>query len=296
MSLIHKQKMTEENLAAKRANGRKARGAVTVAGKAHSAAARLVHGFYSQAREEAMIALGEDPKEYAGLLRSLVDDLQPRAGLQDEVVLQMGRTLWRMKRAERVQDGLAVRRVHRGLQTQQLATAPSLLHIHDIYEGLCAIGRMLNREDSTPAPGEIEALMKAFGATPPDDVRKLFPLLRSYGEAAAKAPGRTTEHDDRGPTPSTVEGQAREAARQKLDAALEEVIVPYGRKRDLLLEEFEKARSPEGIAALMAPKDDNALLMQRMEDSSLRQLWRLTRIFWMIKRQPGEREADESGT
>jgi hypothetical protein len=34
--------------------------------------------------------------------------------------------------------------------------------------------------------------------------------------------------------------------------------------------------------------------MQRSEDFSLRQLWRLTRIFWMIKRQPGETEADGS--
>jgi hypothetical protein len=296
MSLIHKQEMTERNLAAKRANGRKSRGAVTAAGKAHSAAAKLLHGFYSQARDEAMIALGEDPKEYAGLLRSLVDDLQPRAGLQSQVVLQMGRALWRMQRAERMQDGLAVRRVHRGLQTQQLAAAPSLLHVHDIYEGLCAIGRMLNREDSTPGPGEIETLMKAFGATPPDDVRKLFPLLRSYREAAAKATGPTTEHDAAGPIPSTAEGQAREAARKQLDAALDEVIMPYARKCELLLGEFEKARSPEGIAALMAPKDENALLMQRMEESSLRQLWRLTRIFWMTKRQPGETEADESGT
>jgi hypothetical protein len=70
--------MTEKNLAAKRSNGRKARGAVTPKGKANSAAARLVHGFYSQAGGEAMIALGEDPKKYAALLQSVADDLQPR--------------------------------------------------------------------------------------------------------------------------------------------------------------------------------------------------------------------------
>ena len=288
--------MTEKNLAAKRANGRKSRGAVTPAGKANSAAAKLLHGFYSQARNEAMIALGEDPKEYGGLLRSLLDDLHPRAGLQSEVVLRMGRALWRMQRAERMQDGLAVKRVHWGLQMEQLAAAPRMLHIHDIYEGLCAIGRMLNRPDSTPSPGEIEALVNAFGATPPDDVRKLFPLLRSFGEAASKAPGATTENGDTGPTPSAGEGQEREAARQKLDSALDQVITPYARSREMLIEEFDKVRSPENTAALMAPRDDNALLMQRMEDSSLRQLWRLTRIFLMIKRQPGDTEADESRT
>ena len=42
-----------------------------------------------------------------------------------------------------------------------------------------------------------------------------------------------------------------------------------------LLRQCENVRSPENRAALMAPNDGNAMLMQRMEDSSLRQLWRL---------------------
>jgi len=296
MSLIHKQRMTEKNLAAKHSNGRKSRGPVTPAGKAKSAAAKLIHGFYSQARDEAMIELGEDPKKYAALLRSLVDDLCPRPGLQTAVVGQMGRALWRMERAEHMQDGLAVKRVRKGLQMEQLIAAPRMLEIHGIYEPLCVISRMLNRDDSTPLPGEIEAQVKAFGATPPDEVRKLFPLLRSYGEAATKAPGPTRKNGDPVPTPSTPEWQEREAARQKLHAALEEVIRPYGVQEYLLQDEFDKIESAENIAALMAPRDENALLMQRFEDSSLRRLWRLTRIFLMIKGQPGEAEADESST
>ena len=141
-----------------------------------------------------------------------------------------------------MQDGLAVKRVQSGLRMEELAAAPRMLHIHDIYEGLCAIGRMLNRPDSTPSPAEIEALVNAFGATPPDDVGKLFPLLRSYGEAAAKAPGPANENGDSGPTPSAAEGQEREAARQELRAALDEIIMPYARKEELLLEEFDKVR------------------------------------------------------
>jgi len=294
MSLIRKQKLTEKNLAAKRSNGRKSRGAVTPAGKARSAAAKLRHGFYSKARDEALIALGEDPKEYAGLLKSLVDDLQPRAGLQGELVLRMGRALWRMQRAERMQDGLAVRRVRSGLQIEDMAVAPRMLHINDTYERLCAIGRMLNRDDPTPASGEIETLVNAFGATPPDDVRKLFPLLRSFGEAAAKAPRPANETGDAGAVLPGAEGQEREAARQKLQAGLDEVMFPYRRALDAVMGECEKVHSPENIAALMAPRDENALLMQRMEDSNLRQLWRLTKMFLMIKRAPGEAESNGS--
>ena len=49
------------------------------------------------------------------------------------------------------------------------------------------------------------------------------------------------------------------------------------------MEEYDKVRSPENIAALMAPRDENALLMQRMEDSNLRQLWRLTNMLAKVR-------------
>jgi len=281
MSLTSKRRTTEKSLARSQQNGRKSRGAVTPAGKARAAKANLRHGFYSEAPQEVLIALGEDPAEYNRLLASLENNLAE--GLEGELVRRIGRTLWRMQRAERMQDGLAVKRVHRGMQMEQLMVAPKMLRINDIYEGLCAIGRMLNRPDSAPSPAEIQALVNAFGATPPDDIQKLFPLLRSFGEAAAKAAGPANENGDREPVPSAAEEQESESARQKLDAALHEIMFHYRTTLDSLMEESEKGRSPENIAALMAPRDENALLMQRMEDSNLRQLWRLTNILVKVR-------------
>ena len=66
MSLIHKQEMTEKNLAAKRRNGGKGRGPVTPAGKAHSAAAMLRHGFYSRARGRGHDRPGGRPERIPG--------------------------------------------------------------------------------------------------------------------------------------------------------------------------------------------------------------------------------------
>ena len=50
-----------------------------------------------------------------------------------------------------------------------------------------------------------------------------------------------------------------------------------------LSEQVENMQSPENLAAMMAPQDENALLMQRMEDSSLRQLWRLTNVLFKVR-------------
>jgi hypothetical protein len=50
-----------------------------------------------------------------------------------------------------------------------------------------------------------------------------------------------------------------------------------------LSERVEYMQSPENLAALMAPQDEKALLMQRMEDSSLRQLWRLTNVLFRVR-------------
>jgi len=181
---------------------------------------------------------------------------------------------------------LAAQRVQSGLERDQLIAAPGMMNMHDTYEGLCAIGEMLTRPDSTPLRGEIATLVNAFGDDPPDDIRRLFPLLRSFGEAALKAPGPADGNGDTVPTPSTDAREEREEARQKLDAVLNATMYPYLGALDSIMEKSEEARSPENIAALMAPRDESSLLMQRMEDSNLRQLWRLTDI--LVKVRNGE--------
>ena len=57
--------------AARQANGRLAHGPVTPEGQERSRSSNVRHGFYSQ---EPLIALGEDPQEYADLMNSLAAD------------------------------------------------------------------------------------------------------------------------------------------------------------------------------------------------------------------------------
>ncbi len=281
MSLTPKRKMTEKNLAAHRSNGPKSRGAVTPEGRARAAKANLRHGFYSQGQDEVLIALGEDPAEYRRMMKSL--DTHLAEAMEAQVVGRIGRTFWRMQRAERMQDGLAVKRVRNGMEREQLTVAPQALHIYNTYEALCALYRPINNPDPPPSSQEIEDLIDAFGPKPPEEIKQVFPLYRAYWKAAWKAPVPADEDGEKSPTPSAAELE-RDSAREKLDAVLDPVTARYGETRNLFVKTLEQMKSPENIAALMAPKDENAMLMQRVEDSTLRQLWRLTNILMKVRK------------
>jgi hypothetical protein len=270
--------MSEKASVASQRNGRKSRGAVTPEGKGHAARANLRHGFYAQELPEVMIGLGEDPHEYRRLQESLENNFVET--LEGQIVGRIGRTLWRMQRAERMQDGLAVKRVQSGLQMEELAAAPRYTHNYDIYQRLEALGAALEQPDFTLSAAEFQAFVTSFGVDPADDVKSLFPLLRSFGKEGSRAAGPATECGGSEPVPST-EGQG--SARRELQATLQEVMTTYGKACERFIGRFEKIRSPENIAALMAPRDDHAMLMQRMEDSNLRQLWRLTNMLAKVR-------------
>ena len=201
MSLIHKQEMTEENLAAHRANGQKTHGPVTPEGKANSAAANLRHGFYCQAPNRALTALGEDPEEYADLTNSLENNLVE--GLEGELRERIGDTLWRMKRAVRMQNGLALKRIKAAQEIQEAAAWPQRLRAHenlDRYEDLAAA---LARRGNGPTPAEIQAFVKNFDDDPSEEMQEFFLLLKSLNKLA--------------------EGPERKAARRKARAQLNQM-------------------------------------------------------------------------
>ena len=279
MALTPKRKMTEKKLAANRINARKSQGAVTPEGKRRAARANLRHGFYAQQAPEVLTALGEDPAEFLRLAKSLQDNLAE--GLEGELVRRTVRTLWLMQRADHMQDGLALKRVQTGLLVEDVMLAPRLLKNDDIYERLCGLGRLLNGPHPFPSPTQIQAFVDGIGADPPAEIQSLFPLLRTYGELTAKAAG--VAHENGGPDSTVSPDPRQEAARQELSTALHAVAIPYAEASDRLMAESDKIRTPENIAAHMAPKDENSLYMQRMEDSHLRRLWRLTNMLVKVR-------------
>lgn len=79
MSLMKQAQSTDKKSASRRRNGRQSRGAKTAEGKERIRAANLKHGYYSKVREEALVSLGEDPKDLAALIAGALPPPHPEA-------------------------------------------------------------------------------------------------------------------------------------------------------------------------------------------------------------------------
>jgi hypothetical protein len=109
MALVHKPEMTEKKVAANVRNQKLSHGPVTEDGRERIRAANLRHGFYSQAEEVALRALGEDPAQFQELLEGFWKEYDPVGIPQEGLVIRLARATWLMNRADRMQEGHAVR-------------------------------------------------------------------------------------------------------------------------------------------------------------------------------------------
>jgi hypothetical protein len=109
MSLIKKHEMSAKKLAAVRRNQKLCHGPATTEGRERIRAAHLRHGFYAQAEEVAFRALGEEPAHFQELLEGLWEEYQPTGISQEGLVIRLARATWLMNRADRMQEGYAVR-------------------------------------------------------------------------------------------------------------------------------------------------------------------------------------------
>jgi hypothetical protein len=109
VSLVKKHALTEKKLAANRRNQKLSHGPVTAEGRERIRAAHLRHGFYAQAQEVALRALGEEPAQFQELLEGLWEKCKPADALQEGLVTRLARAMWLMNRADRMQEGYALR-------------------------------------------------------------------------------------------------------------------------------------------------------------------------------------------
>ena len=109
MSLIKKPPISEKKLAAVRRNQKHTRGPAKAESRERIRAANLRHGFYAKAEDGALLAMGEDPANFHGLLEGLWETYDPTDAAEEGLVIRLARATWLMNRADRMQEGYAVR-------------------------------------------------------------------------------------------------------------------------------------------------------------------------------------------
>jgi len=237
---------------------------------AHPAVAHFRKGF-KDSRHELLLSMGEDPKDYQEVVESVLVDLQPRPGLENCLADQLAETIWRMKRIQRMREGLALNNIRAKTQAQDTSVNLRAAQVFEAMEPFERLEAALQRRGMGPSPEEIDAFVESEKEKASPQVQEIIQLLESLKEPLDK--------------------QERKATRQKIRALLGPLMEGLGTMAWQSARQSERVRSSENLAALMAPRDPSSVLLQRMEDSALRQLWRLTNTFAKI-RQGALREKD----
>ncbi len=294
MSLVKKHKITPRKLAANRANAQFSGGPTTPEGRDHVRAAHLRHGFYAQASGGALPALGEDPAQFQALLESLLQAWQPADAFQESLVCQLATALWRKDRAIRIQDSLAVRKLEKKQENRLFLVVYGRALAEKAAAHFQALAAEVVREDYFTCPAHIERFAELYESDPdriPKTPLALLRRLRKPGSVAPPSIMDDAEPEDEvmdDPEPEAerpAEGAEREEARKQLGEWLAEQIRSCQKTIAACDEEPCEPTSPYERDAMLVPDHPQAALMLRMEESSFRQMWRLTNLLLRIKGQ-----------
>jgi len=289
MSLTKRPTMTEKRIAASRANGRRSRGARTPEGRARAAAANLRHGFYSEALGDVLVALGEDPGRFEDLVDSLTETWQPANQMEMRLVMRLARVLWHMERADRIQESLTAEQLHRSMPK------PTLLQIvdralKDKANKLTSLAAEVCQPGHFTRPEDLELFEEVYGDGPQEsgsEERSILVSLWRLMKPGTEGAGPVVDGSDpeaEGTLPE--EEELRKAQRQNLSMMLLKQIAQIHTKANDDSEGSEgPSHSPYGWDAMMAPRDGNdpLMLMQRWEDSNMRQVLRITELLTKMK-------------
>jgi hypothetical protein len=328
MSLIKKHEMTERKLAANRQN-QKLSHPVPGERRERIRAALLRFGFNAQAEETAMRALGEDPAQFQELLEGLWEEWNPTGALQEGVVIRLARAMWLANRADRMQEGYAVRQANDVSVGRNGRMHVRMMRLKMTANSLRTLAQSVAREGYVTTPPDLEMMKKLHqegelkemgefalalfyqlqppgtdedGVNPEEQARRAVTTFRSiFGLATdeeyfesrrRKAPIQPP--DSQQAAAQAAEAAARERARQLLENILRREVEICEAKRKALREESRKGPSPYERAAEIAPTHSNARVMRRMQDSNLREVRWLTNLLLRIKRYERQMEALEN--
>jgi hypothetical protein len=228
------------------------------------AVARFRKRYFTDSRLGLLMSLGEVPEDYQQMMESLLEDLQPRPGLESTLVEQIGETFWRMQRVQNMRDGLALKNIQRKVQGEEMLAMMQASKICDAAEPFELIQKALSRRGQDLTAAEVEEFEKSRKDDVSPEMQEFITLLKSLLE----------------PMEEPERKAARREARKQINHLMEPYVSAswqYGRK-------CERVRSPENMAALMAPEENQqSAHLQRLEDSCLTRMWRLINAFGKVR-------------
>ena len=154
MSLVKSPRMTEKKLAAIRRNQKLSHGPATAESRERIRATHLRHGFYAQAEEVALRALGEEPAEFQELLEGIWEKWNPTDALQEKLVTRLARAVWRLDRSDRMQEGYALRQARDANLTREDRLHGQMMRLKITVETLLRLDTLLLKIKSEARKGE----------------------------------------------------------------------------------------------------------------------------------------------
>ena len=288
MSLLRKLPLSPQKLAAIQSNARHSRGPTTPEGIERIRAVNLRHGFYSQAQGEALLALGEDPAEFERLLDSLIVTWEPADEFESRLVSRLARALWRMERGDRIQESMAVAQLEKlDYNVERLAREAGAQYERKMAR-LKSLTAAVAEEDYFTGLVEIRMLDDVYGSEPEGRPGEIFMLL--YRLLKPRPPNSKPAEDEPTPVPEipVAEGRERREARKQLLDLLPQEIQAFKEARSERGDQLVETTSPYYRTAMMAPMASRAALALRMEDSSFRQVERITNLLTKLKTRPAQ--------
>jgi hypothetical protein len=201
------------------------------------------------------------------------------------LVMQMAQALWRLERFNHMQESLAVKHLEKAQQGKKLLGAMLCISLDEQIERLKSLfvatcmGRGL---ESSVGPEEMKVFEKCREDVPENTAKEILRLLlrlRKPGAPEELDPGLRAQV---GEVP-VAEGEERTAAGRDLTRVLAREIEAL-EKRFLQEEDPDEARAQFDRDEILAKAQPHAALMNRGEESSLRQVWRTAQLLIEIKK------------
>jgi hypothetical protein len=159
MPLIKRREITGKQLSANRRNITLSHGPITPEGRERIRSAHIRHGFYAADIETSMRALGEDPAHLEELTEGLWAECDPQGSMQEGLVIRLARATWLMNRADRMQQGYAMRRARDLNMGRDDRSHANMMRLKVAADSLRRLAQSVQREHYVTTRADLE-LMK----------------------------------------------------------------------------------------------------------------------------------------